>query len=97
MARGLFDGLAVGLGFGLAIHPRLMEGKPHLSRQRAGKGQVAVGLFAAQAVVQVGGVQHQAQLLAPLRQRARQRHGVRAAGEANGQAQTRLEQRRIER
>ncbi len=73
-----------------------MEGKAQFSRERAGKGQIAVGLLAAQAMVQMGGVQHQAQLLAPLRQRAHQGHGVSATGEANGQAQARLEQRGVE-
>ena len=49
-----------------------MEGQAERGRKRAGKGQVAVGLLAAQAVVQVGGVQHQAQFRAALGQGAQQ-------------------------
>ena len=92
-ARSLLDGFGVFLGRCSGIHPRLVEGQTKLGRQRARKGQVAVGLLAAQAVVQMGGVQHQAQLPAPLRQSAQQGHGVGSAREAHGQAQSRLEQR----
>jgi hypothetical protein len=47
-----------------------MKGQAEFSRQPARKGQVAVSLFAAQAVMQMGGVQHQPQLLASFRQSA---------------------------
>ena len=65
--------------FGIAFIPKpssgllaknFMEGQAKFGCQRTGKDQVAVGLLAAQAVVQMGGVQHQAQLSAPRRQSA---------------------------
>ena len=97
-ARGLLDRLPYLLpylaGFGVlfgrcpGIDMRLVEGQSKLGSQRSRKDQVAVGLLAAQAVVQMGGVQHQAQLSAPLRQSAYKRHRVGAAGEAHCQAES---------
>ncbi len=95
-AGGLLDGFGVFLGRCPGIDPRLVEGQAKFGCKRAGKGQVAVGLLAAQAVVQMGGVEHQAQLSAPLRQSAQQGHGVGAAREAHGQAKSRPEQRHID-
>ena len=73
-----------------------MEGQAKVSRKQARKSEIGVCLFAAQAVVQMGRVQHQAQLFAPLSQCAHQGNGVRAAGEANGEAKSGLEQFRVD-
>ena len=101
-ARGLLDsfgwlgGCGVGLCLGFCVHLRFVKGQAKVSRERARKGQIGVGLLAAQAVVQMGGVQHQAQFAAPLGQRAQQGNGVRAAGETNSHAKSGPEQFRVD-
>ena len=60
-----------------------------------GKIQVGVGFGAAQAVMQMCGMKHQAQFPAPLGERPQQRHRIGAAGKADGKAQTGLEQHGI--
>lgn len=73
-----------------------MEGQIETCGQFAGKGEVGVGLGAAQAVVQMSGVKHEAQFPAPLCQGTEESHGICAAGEANREAQAGLEQARFE-
>jgi hypothetical protein len=100
-AGGFLNGLgglaggAVGLGLGGNIDPCFVEGQAQIRRQTAGEIQIGVCLCAAQAVVQVDGVQHQAQFPAALGQGAQQGDGVRAAREAHGQPQARPQQRRV--
>jgi hypothetical protein len=98
-AGGLFNRFGrlaycgIGLGLGGDIDAGLMKGQAKTGRKLAGKGQIGVGFLAAQAVVQVGGMEHQAQLRAAGGESPQQGHRIRAAGEAYGQAQTGLEQR----
>jgi hypothetical protein len=73
-----------------------MEGNAQISRQRTGKFQIAVSLIAAHAVVQMGGVEYQAQLPALLRKGAQQGYGVGAAGEADSQTESRPERRHFD-
>jgi hypothetical protein len=78
-----------------------MERQAEARRQFAAKLQVGVRLRAAQAVVEVGDMQHQAQFPALLRvllgESAQEGYGVRTAGNGDGEAQAGFEQRRIER
>jgi hypothetical protein len=64
--------------------------------ERCGKlaceSQIAVGFLAAQSVVQVGRMQHQAQFLAPPGKNPQQRHRIRTAREPNRQPKPRLQQ-----
>jgi hypothetical protein len=48
--------------------------------QVAAKLKIAIGLFSAQAMVQMGRVKHQAEFPAVLGEGAEQRHRIRAAG-----------------
>ncbi len=92
-AGGFFDGLGgfagcgVGLGLRSHIDARLMEGQAETGGEVAGKDQIGVGLFAAQAVVEVGGMKHEAKLGAASGKNAQEGHRVRATGEAYGEAQ----------
>ena len=88
--------LRIGPGFGSRIHARLVEWQPELAQPDRGKFQIAIRLFAAQTVVQMGRVQHQAQFPAPLGQGAQQGHRVRTAGEPDGQPQPGPQQRDVD-
>jgi hypothetical protein len=73
-----------------------MEGQAQFVSQRASEGEIAVSFFAAQAVVEMGDVKHQAQLRVPLRQGEQQGHGVGASGETHSQTKSGAEQRQID-
>jgi hypothetical protein len=96
-ARGFLDGFAGlslgGAGLGGGVDALLMEGEAEGRGEGAGKVEVGVGLGAAQAVVKMGGVKDQAQFAAALVEGTEQGHGVRSAGEADGQAQAGAEER----
>jgi 2-C-methyl-D-erythritol 4-phosphate cytidylyltransferase len=74
-----------------------VERQTQISSQPSRKFQIRIGLSAAQAVVKVGGMQHEAKFSAALCEGAQQGHRVRAARDANGQSQPGLEQRGVER
>ena len=78
-----------------------MEGDIELLGEGSGKFQVGIGLFAAQAVVQVGGVEDEAQFPAPFAisfgEGTQQGDGVGATGETDGEAKAGAQQRRVER
>ncbi len=79
------------------VDARLVKGQAQLRRQLAAEFQIAVGLGAAQAVVQVGGVEHQAQFPASRPPRMRSSATESAPPEsANGQPHAGLEQRGVE-
>ena len=58
---------------------------------------VAVGLDAAQAMVEVGGVEDEAQFCGASGERPSQSYGISSAGETDGEAQPGLEQGCVER
>ncbi len=80
------------LGFGGGIDVRLMEGQAKGGGEVAAKGQVRIGLRAAQAVVEVSYMQYQAQLCAALGQGAQESYRIRAPGKGYGEAEARFEQ-----
>ena len=61
---------AIWLRFGGRVDARLVKGQAQLRGKLAAEFQVAVGLRSAQAVVQMGGVKHEPQLLAARSQNA---------------------------
>ena len=67
------------------------------SREVRGESLVLIGFCAAQAVVEVGGVQDDAQFCGSGGEGAGERDGIGSAGEADGQAQAGPEQRCVER
>ena len=73
-----------------------MKGQTEAGREFAGKGEVGVGFGAAQAVVQMGGVEDEAEFTASRGKGTEEGHRVRATGEAHGHAQTGLEEHRVE-
>jgi hypothetical protein len=84
------------LGLGGSVDLRVMERQTESRGQVTAKGEVRVGFGAAQAVVKMSGVENDAQFPALLMERAKQRDGVRTAGEADGEAQAGTEGRGIE-
>ena len=66
-ALGRFAGFRIGSCFLSGVHTRLVKRNFQLCRQFAAEFQIAIGLCAAQPVVQVRGMEHQAQLLASRR------------------------------
>ena len=97
-ARGFLNGLGrlavfwPGLGFSLRVNLRFMKRDTEASGQFAAKFEVLVGLRAAQAVMQMRGVQHQSGLTGAGGERAQQRHGVGPAGKTHGKARARPQQ-----
>jgi len=79
-ARGFFDGFGVGLGFGSGVDVRVMEGNVEPLRESFREGEVGTCFVAPQTVVQMGGVQHQAQFPAPLGESAKEGDGICTAG-----------------
>ena len=100
-ARGFFDGFAMYFGFGGRVDACVVEGDVELLGKRSGELEVGVGLIAAQAVVQVGGMEDEAKFPAlfaiSFREGTQERDGVGSAGEPDGKAQAGTEQRRVER
>lgn len=78
----------------------MVEGQIELGGEGADRREVGVGFCAAEAVVEVGYAQDQAKLAPGLAvclvEGAQEGNGVRTAGDADGKAQARLEQRRVE-
>ena len=94
-AGGFFNGFAVGLGFGFCVHAGFVEGEFELRGQGAGKGEVGVGFFPAQAVMEMGGMQHQSELAAAAGEGAQQGYGIGSAGEADSDAEAGAEERGV--
>ena len=94
-SAGLLDS-GVGLRFGGDVDAGFVEGKVERGGQVAGRRQVRVGFFAAKAVMQVGGMKDEAEFGTAIGEGAQQGYGVRAAGEADGEAQTWLEKRSVD-
>jgi ribosomal protein S18 acetylase RimI-like enzyme len=95
-ARGFFNRLACLGGCGRNVDAGFVEGDFELRREAADEVEVGIGLGAAEAVMQMRGVQHQPQLPGLLVKRAQQRHRIRAAGKADGDPQPRIKVSRIE-
>src|SRR5260370_34810403 len=73
-----------------------MEGKAETGCEVAREGEVGVGFSPAQAVVQVCGVQDQAEFAGSIAEGAKQGYRIGSAGEADGKTQAGLEQRGVE-
>ena len=69
-ARSFFDGFAVGFGFGSRVDLDVVEGDVELLSQRPREFEVGVGFVATQAVVEVGGMENEAQFPALFRKAA---------------------------
>ena len=65
--------------FGGDIDAGFVEGNVERGGKVAAEGQIGVGFFAAQAVVEMGGVENQAKLRAAIGEGAQEGDGVRAA------------------
>ena len=76
---------------------RVMEGNVELLRESFREGEVGICFVAAQTVVQMGGVQHQAQFPAPLGESAKEGDGICAAGKTDGETHAGAQQGRVER
>ena len=101
-ARGFFNGLSefanarIGLGFGSSIDAFGVKWDFELGGQRSAKVEVGVSFGTAEAVMQVGGVQHQAEFPASLRERAQEGDGIGSSGQRHAEAHSRLETRGVE-
>ncbi len=73
-----------------------MERETEFRGESAAEFKVGIGFGAAQAVVEMRGVEHEAQFPAPLGESTQQSNRIRAAGEADGEAHAGLQQRSIE-
>jgi ribosomal protein S18 acetylase RimI-like enzyme len=102
-ARGLFDGLGrlssnpIRGGKGSGVHLLGVKRQFQTTGKPANELPILVRLGSAQPVVQMGDAQHQPQFPAPARQRAQQRHRVRAARDANPKTEPRLQISQFER
>jgi hypothetical protein len=67
-----------------------------LGGEGSGEFEVFIGLGAAEAVMQVGGVEDQAEFSAAVGERAEEGYGICSAGEGNGEAQAGLEERCVD-
>ncbi len=88
---GGFGGRRIRSGRGGGVGPGLVEGYIEPGGQLPAEIPVGVRLSSAQAVVQVGGMEHQSQFPAPLGKDAQKGHGVRSPGEAHGETHAGLE------
>ena len=101
--RGLFNrfcwlaGCGIGTGFGCGIDAGFMKWDLEPRCQLTAKLEIAIGFFAAQAVVQVRRMQHQPQFPAALSQCAKQSYGIGPSRQAYGNTHPRLEKRDVER
>jgi len=102
-ARSLFNALGrlgdggIRAGFGLGVDAALVKRQVELRGKIAHKGKIAVGLCAAQAVMQMGDMKHEAKLGAATGKHAQKRDGVCAAGDSDAETQAGREERRVER
>lgn len=95
--RRFFDGLGgfasgIGAGGSSRVHMGLVEWQPEGFGQFAAKIAIPIGFLAAEAVVQMGNMQDEAQFPAPLGEEAEKRDGIGTAGEAYGEAEARGKQ-----
>jgi hypothetical protein len=95
-AGGFFDRLGVSLRFEGGVDARFMKGQVEFCGERTREFEIAVGLIAAQAVMEMRGMKHEAKLGTAICERADERDGICSAGEANGEAESGLEQRSVE-
>lgn len=101
-SRGFFNGLrslagrGIGVGLGCRVYALLVKGNCQPRCQFPAKREILVGFGAAQSVVQMRRVEHQAQLRASSRQGAQQCHGIRSAGQPHRQARAGLQQGSVE-
>ncbi len=82
----------VGLvSFGGGVDAGLMEGNIEVFGEGFREGEIGVGFIAAQAVMQMGGVENKAQFprLSVRQQGAQERDGIGSAGKADGETQAR--------
>jgi hypothetical protein len=63
---GFFDGFGIGLGFGGGVDAGLMKRNIEVNREGFRKSEICIGFFAAQAVMEMSGVQNNAEFPAPL-------------------------------
>ena len=96
-AGGFLDGLMMLARFDICIDLMGVELDAQGLCEVSGESLVEIGFFAAQAVVEVGGVQYDAQFRGSRGEGAGERDGIGSAGEADGQAQAGPEQRCVER
>jgi hypothetical protein len=76
------------VGFGGGVDLRVMERDVELGCERLGEGQIDIGFFAAQAVMKMSRVQHEAQFPTRLAilvdEGAQKGDGIRTAGKTDG-------------
>jgi hypothetical protein len=75
------------LCFGGYVDAMIVKWKAETGGKIAGEGEIGVGLFTAEAVMQVGGVENEAKFGAEGGECAQEGNGVRATGQAYSQAQ----------
>ena len=103
--RGFFNGFGALLILGIAgLHPRLRsgidagfvkweaEGRGEVAR----KGEICIGLIAAESVVKMSGVQNEAQFPAALGEYAQEGDRISTTGEADGETESGLELRDVD-
>lgn len=95
-SRGFFDSLPCFGGFGGRIDVGRVDRDVETGAEVAAELLVSVGFGAAQAVVQVGGMDYEAQLSGPLVEREQQRDRVRSPGEGDGNAHAGAKERGVE-
>jgi hypothetical protein len=91
-----FAGFSIPAGFGGGIDPMSVEREVEGACEIGGKLLVQVGFRLAQAVMEMGCVEYKAQLRASRGKGTGQGDGIRSAGQADGQAQARLQKRYVE-
>ncbi len=87
---GFFDGFAVRLGLGSGVDASVVKWNVELLSEVTGEGQVGIGFVAAETVMEMGGVEDEAQFPArftiPLDEDTQEGDGVGAAREADGES-----------
>lgn len=84
-------------GFDGGVDARIVKWNAELRSEIVAKGKILVGFCSAQSVMQMRGMEHEAQFPAPLVKHAKQGNGVRASGKTDGEAHAGLEKRGVER
>jgi hypothetical protein len=69
----------VGCGLGGSVNLRMMERHVEFGCEFLGEGQIGIGFIAAQAVMEMGGMEDQPQFPAPFREGAQEGDRIRAA------------------
>lgn len=90
----------MGFGFGGGVDAGVMDGDVEFGGERLAEGEVGVGFLCAKAVVEVRGVEDEAEFPAlfmiPICECAKEGNRIRSAGECDGEAQTRAEEGRVD-